>query len=555
MKTAFILLSLLAFCVYADCSGTIEMELPAVSEGGELIGGSMVSVEMWLAPGEGGAYLGVVPPSDSTLQESVSSAFRAVEGLRGDDADCNILVQIDKGTDQVQGPSGGAAFALMMYALLEGEQMRTDAAITGGIFEDGSVLPVGGVYEKALSSKASGKEYLLTPLQSIDERLMLRRIEGITLYEVESLEEAADFFFNGIEPQEKSVNLTVEPLPELEEYAGNVSEEFGGIALGIIEREKIVVGGIADPEIQEYFGQRIAQQEELLEKKYYYPAANDAFLGYILADSLSRVDEPDAEGKAQEVEECLASVEEAEITYDNYEWVMGAQARIKRAENQLGKYAEDGWSTKEGEYYAVYQLDFALAWCDAAKEMYAIAKGEGGEPVDESVLKQSAEIFLNLSRNYTDIGESENYLNAMEMYEEGAYAGATYEFMYALSFEKSAQVEPSEAEVEALISGEKNTVWGAVFGAHSGYLLESGDPGGAYAVALFSYGMEELGEDMENYRVMGFFGEPVQEEDPCGQAICDCPECAEAPCALSYVLLGIPLLLVAVSKRGAVKVQ
>ena len=217
MKKAFLLLAfIVAFAYAAECSGSVEMGLPAVSEGEEK-NGEIVLVRMKLIPGEGNAYLGVIPPTDTNLQESVEAAVTAAEGLAGEKTECDVLVSILDDSEYVQGPSGGAAFALMSYSLFTGYPLR-------------------GLYEKTLSARAAGKNYFITPLQGVDEKLMLRNLEGIAIYEVQDLEEAADFFFWGITPEEKPLNLTVEPLPELAEYEAG-TPEFRQVAEGIINRE------------------------------------------------------------------------------------------------------------------------------------------------------------------------------------------------------------------------------------------------------------------------------------------------------------------------------
>ena len=162
--------------------------------------------------------------------------------------------------------------------------------------------------------------------------------------------------------------------------------------------------------------------------------------------------------------------------------------------------------TKEEEYFIVYELGFALAWCEAATEMYSAAEEIGGEPMDYRILEESMEILINISANYSEIDRSENYVNAMELREEGKYAGAVYEMMYALAFERrdlDVIEEVGLESAEELNEGERDSLWGNIFKAHSVYLLAIDDLEGAYAVALFSQGMEGLHNDVERERHFG----------------------------------------------------
>jgi predicted S18 family serine protease len=545
MKLLILAILLLSFAAATECEGSVSLGLPAVSGSSEgTAGGSIVPVEMRLVDGSGGAYINTVPNTDSGLQESFSIAADVAREHAQDGEECDALLSIKDKSEFVQGPSGGAAFAIMAYSLFSGEEFVRDATMTGAISEDGHILPVGGLYEKALSAKAVRKEYILTPIQSIGEKLLLEGISGITIYEVETFEEAMDFFFDGIAPQERPLNLSVAPLPELEDYSGDKNEDFKGITEGIIEREEEAIGKLSDAAIRAYYLELVSQQQELIEKGYYYSAANGAFLNFIMADSLLHIEEPDVEGKIAEVEACLGGVEEARLTYDNYEWVMGAQARTKRAQNQLELFRENDANTREEEYLVVYELNYALAWCDAAAQMQETAKRIGGEFMDEELMRQKAEMFVNFSSNYSYIGEAETYQNGMEMYEEGRYAGAVYELAYSISFEKTYEIveeEGSEAlDISQVNYGSRETLWGSTFRAHSDYLAAVGDMEGAYAVALFSYAMEGIGQQVGDARAAGLFA--GNESGDTEGAECECPACTEGICAGALALLMPPLL-------------
>ncbi|MEM4272397.1 MAG: S16 family serine protease [Candidatus Bilamarchaeaceae archaeon] len=566
MRPILLAMMLIVFAAYAaDCSGSIEMGLPAVNEGGDDgPAGDIVVVRMHLVDGEGNAYLAVSPSSDETLQQSILVANLVARREAGNTkGDCDILVEfLGEEGGFVKGPSGGAAFSLMAYSLLTGKALRKDAAITGAVAPDGSIIPVGGVYEKAVSSKKAGKRYLITPVQTMDERLMLRELSGIGIYEAENMRQAINFFVGGILPEKKSLNLTPEPLPELEGYSGEDVPAFAEITVEMINDERAAASKVGDAQVREYFWKKIEQQEELLSKGYYYSAANDAFLNYILADSLSHIGNPDVDGKMREVGECIAAAKPIEPTYENYEWVMGGDARMKRAENQLAKFEGYEKGTKEEDYYAIYELDYALAWCQAASRMYAQAEKAGGSPIDELVLKGIADEYLGISENYTGIEESENYQNGLELYEEGRYAGAIHEIVYALSFERKNYAkengELSAAAAEEINQGKRKSVWGRIFQAHTEYLLAANDTEGAYATAVFSAGMEGVGSEllakkaelpqmpqMEKGNEANESGEPCAKESPAKCAA----ECPPPPlCSVGMALLAFAIFPLFIKK-------
>lgn len=63
----------------------------------------------------------------------------------------------------VDGPSAGAAMTVAMVAAIENRKVKEDVIITGTIREDGSVGPVGGIFEKAKAANEYGARLFLVP--------------------------------------------------------------------------------------------------------------------------------------------------------------------------------------------------------------------------------------------------------------------------------------------------------------------------------------------------------------------------------------------------------
>ncbi|MDD5096859.1 MAG: hypothetical protein PHY95_05105, partial [Candidatus ainarchaeum sp.] len=429
---------------FAACEGEVNMSLPAVSGGdGLLVGISMRSI-----PGTGMEYVGASPTVGTRTQESLVTAAGVARGIsmRGEDCDLLVKVSDEDSPGGVEGPSAGAAFVLMAYSLLTGEEMDHDATITGAMGEGGEMLPVGGLYEKALSAKMAGVGSLVTPVQTVEEKLMLRGISGVQIYEVSSAEEAIEFFFYGVEPEERPLDLQVEPLENITPYDGDSATGMEGIAAGMISSEREAAARIEDREVRQYFEAIAAQHEELGRLGYHYAAANGAFLTGISASAIAEVGAPDIEAKKAEVRECLDSLVEPNATMDNYQWMMGGEAREMRARRNYEKYADLEPETKDEEYLLVYQMGYSKAWCGAAKAMYAVESGGGGDAVDERKLEQIAEGLLNYTEDY---GEWEEYAKAgQELYGEGKYAGAIYELAFAKSMVEGEDALEEGAEDE-----------------------------------------------------------------------------------------------------------
>jgi PDZ domain-containing protein len=100
----------------------------------------------------------------------------AVLGVTGEDAiafDFPIDVQIDSG--RVGGPSAGLAFTLSVLDVLTEEDLTGGhlVATTGTIALDGTVGPVGGVYQKTIAARRAGVELFLVPSAEYDEALSI----------------------------------------------------------------------------------------------------------------------------------------------------------------------------------------------------------------------------------------------------------------------------------------------------------------------------------------------------------------------------------------------
>jgi len=86
-------------------------------------------------------------------------------GLKGADV-LYVVSAPTEGSVEVQsidGPSAGAATTVATIAAIENRTIRQDVVITGTIQEDGSIGPVGGIFEKAKAADNAGARLFLVP--------------------------------------------------------------------------------------------------------------------------------------------------------------------------------------------------------------------------------------------------------------------------------------------------------------------------------------------------------------------------------------------------------
>ncbi len=190
----------------------------AVNEGGN---GVLAILTVDLTPGEGGVFVRTRPLIGFDFQDAQIKAVRAAakftnlpidetgDGIEDTHTHFTVSAETDEKViiSQIDGPSAGAAAALVTVAALEGENIRHDVVITGTISEDGSIGLVGGIMEKAKAAEnADMKPFLVPEGQTIKVNEEWKPITYLKSYaseqgwnmeikEVSDIEEGTEYFY------------------------------------------------------------------------------------------------------------------------------------------------------------------------------------------------------------------------------------------------------------------------------------------------------------------------------------------------------------------------
>jgi PDZ domain-containing protein len=100
----------------------------------------------------------------------------AILGVVGEDAlQFDFPVQVDIDSGRVGGPSAGLAFTLSVLDVLTPEDLTGGqlVATTGTISLDGTVGPVGGVFQKTIAARRAGVDLFLVPSDEYEEALSI----------------------------------------------------------------------------------------------------------------------------------------------------------------------------------------------------------------------------------------------------------------------------------------------------------------------------------------------------------------------------------------------
>lgn len=140
-----------------------EIFVPAVDSEGR---GIMTKIIVEARPGNGKVLVNV----DNLLfwvdtQHSIRVAKRVAEKItKINTSNIDLVYTVETNATIVEGPSAGAALAIATIAALENKTLKKNVTITGTINLDGTIGPVGGVYEKGKAAKENNFTTFLVPL-------------------------------------------------------------------------------------------------------------------------------------------------------------------------------------------------------------------------------------------------------------------------------------------------------------------------------------------------------------------------------------------------------
>jgi len=521
---AFILVMTGAFAIDAN------MYIFAVGSDGE---GIPATLHVHVVPGTGqiGITIGNSIVGQDT-QESVRNAIQAAANEANVDwHKYDYLVTIDARAKEIEGPSAGLPMALLFYSIFTNKPLPPYVSGTGEIYPDGTVYPVGGVFEKAKAAHKVGIKVFIIPLKDVNttaevpEEIAPGIVEkvvksvnivdyakknwGMTVVPVETLSEAVAAAYgkqpeSKAPPQAPSASILKNFTPP--EYNANESKEFKKIAQGMIESALKTLKDakecntliLRDKQIANYLTSgmqtatdQIQQAQKLLERGYYYTAANYAFLAEISAKMYYMVcQHPSAldpqsivfqdylqsvKNKEKHVETLLS---DANINRSNFAWIGGARVRFIRAETAITSVAQGGMDPIS----TLQQLISADEWLDSAIAMYNEGRAkEGPELANLDQIAKQALIAVEDIQEMTSTDDpliQERIDWAREAYNKGWYYAAAMEAASAEGIalgdvqSKSGDVTKKLSEIMAQ-KFKPAGLWSDLYYAHARYYYEA----------------------------------------------------------------------------------
>jgi uncharacterized protein len=446
----------------------------------------------------------------------------------------NFIYDIKANASEVDGPSAGAAMALLSYSLLSEKTLSDKVGLTGTINSDGSVGAVGGVGPKAVVASDIGIELFLVPSgQAVTQIIKdgkaktINLLEygpkelGIKVVEVATLDDVIKYAYSDIstisvDPETSSSTFIPEAI-----FYSKILGPMKEISNGYIERAHLIIKR-AEKELEitdldesirisllidlQNSKREVELAEIYLDQNYLYSAANSAFNATIIAETIEMIavspsilneDSKIFDLKVVDINKELNEVkkEMVFIPVDKFEWMVGAQQRLAYAENSISSLGKVEKESDEDELKIkvanIREIASAKQWIEVAKDFLNEAKTSSilkkVNYDEEFILSTKAKIqTINVLINDANLlgetkAESIRRLESAKLsFNNGFYYAALFDAFFAQSFLNSeikrSNLSAGEIETEVLEKErelEFNSIWANIYFDHAKFFIET----------------------------------------------------------------------------------
>ena len=459
MKKIFALLFvfLLIFPASSQFENYVEKRIKAVAVVSGENRGATIDITVIVTPGNGRVFVSVSPFTEIDMQGSAQLAALTACDLTGEDfLKHDFFYIIESDAPIVGGPSAGGVMTVATIAALKNLSLRDDVFMTGMIYPDGSIGPVGGIPYKLEAAAESGAKIFLIPkgqrfvyvevtkkiqkgpfifvttrTKKVDVVAYGRDL-GVKVIEVENVNDALRYYA-GVELKREISQPTVQKYSDLlKKLADNMRRDAESLYK---EFEKI-----ADWKTKEEVDDKIKTAEDYYSKGYYYSATSMFFTAKIIMRdeiySKTIKNEKDFSSEAEFIEEEIKylenSIKEYKLGLVSFQIVGAAQERLAKAKSYLEKARMSESFGESLSYLALARerVESAKSWLSLLKEIKKDC------PISEEELKRRCNFYLSMSKSLyiyaNSIGGSGDLLNlageslnlAEDLYDNGYYAGS-----------------------------------------------------------------------------------------------------------------------------------
>ena len=478
MVLAFIIL----FSLYSFAAlNNGEISIYAVTTEGK---GLVATLHLQIDPGTGKIWSAVTPLVGTTTQNAERTAIKVAKNYFSGTDNYDYKFSINSTASIVEGPSAGAAMTLLAVTMLKDKAIPKGISMTGTINEDGSVGPVGGVFEKAKEASSTGVKLFMIPK---GEAVQTVRLEGgvksvnildyapknwgLKVVEVQTIDDALVYAFSDIKKIDVNTSA-VQAIPEFIPEKIPIPQHLGTFKvltsnyinkinqLNGEARNALSSSLLEDPEVTNLLLEALNNSEQTLqhaevlnEQNYLYSAANFAFLAGVNSIIVKEVSNNPAllrpsssafDLKILGLKKEMGTFEKqlnGNVPRKGVEWYASAQQRFTYAKNSVDRLVSEQTivvnGSQEGETALAFQrlqdYAFAVAWLDVSKDFYNLSRetdgyvpesGQFGSSMDSII--EGAEKDVNALGDSPAVEDIQRRIDAAKTEKKNSWFEASY---------------------------------------------------------------------------------------------------------------------------------
>jgi len=476
-----------------------QMKIFAVTTEGK---GLSADLKLSIQPGSGRVWSSVAPLVGTTTQNAEIVAVELAKTYSSEVSDHDYLFEIKSEASVVEGPSAGSAMALLVVSALRDKKIPKEVGITGTIAEDGSVGPVGGIFEKSQEASRIGIKLFMIPegearqtvklpsgVQNISLPDYALKEWGMKVVEVKNLDEALKLAFSNIEKIDvntspDSTRLVFVPLPIKQASSLQPLQKFTKGYLtetkALIEsaRNSLSTTLITDNSIINSLLSQLGDTEEtvneaqrLYDANYLYSAANYAFLARVNALTIKDIAENPSilsqdstvlKVKIDSLKEKVQALDDEiskAIPVEGIEWYAASQQRLVWSRINLELISQPETviiingvqqGSDESVVKKIQDFEFAQGWYDIALAFYNFSRSSERFARPNDFFKKELDSYLVELENKIAVVQEEGNddilrrVNSAKVQKEFEwYTGGVFDAVSALALIKG------EGETEA----------------------------------------------------------------------------------------------------------
>ncbi len=418
--------------------------------------GAVINISVIVTPGDGRVFVSTIPYTQIDMQGSAQlAALTACDVLGLDFMKYDFFFTIEADSPIVGGPSAGGVMTVAAISALKNLSLREDVYMTGMIYPDGFIGPVGGIPYKLKAAADNGAKIFLIPKgqrvvtveETVEEKrgpfiFISKKSKPVDLYEygkelgvkvieVEKIEDALLYYTNyTIAKSQQEMNLS----------------RYSNLLLQLAERMKkdttdlystVKATGVSLKKADEF----ISKGDESYKNGYYYTATSQYFtakieLRYLYYTHIVKNDN-DLEVEFGRIENEINSTKDMlssqkELGVESFQLFGAAQERVTLAEDYLYRARTSDDFEKSLRYLALSKerIESAKVWLsllETIKEDIPI-KSEDLQRRAQFYLSQAESMVVYASQigGYPElIDEAEKSIDiSRRQLEEGFFAGS-----------------------------------------------------------------------------------------------------------------------------------